>query len=236
MTTGIYKLEFPSKLPYIGQSVNIENRYREHCRDMRNGNHYGKVQLEYNKYKELPSIEILAECNIEELNTYENECIEIWDSVNNGLNTLSKAEYTPNGTVSCGEVHPHAGYSNKQYEQVFFSLLENKLTHKEIAQIFNVSLALVATISKGAGHLWLKDKYPNEYAIMVNINRSIGPRITNKRPLLQSPDGNIYDLNNKNVTLFAKEHKLHKGHMYDVLNGKRKSHAGWKQVRENSNV
>lgn len=48
MTSGIYELTFPSGLTYIGKSVNIENRWKQHRDKLLKGTAASNMQTEYN--------------------------------------------------------------------------------------------------------------------------------------------------------------------------------------------
>ena len=43
--------------------------------------------------------------------------------------------------------------------------------------------------------------------------------------IVTDPNGNIFDVHNLNA--FCKDNDLHKGHLYNVCNGKIKHHKGW---------
>lgn len=94
MTIGIYKLTFPNKKIYIGQSTNIENRFGGHRRDgMRCFNKNKKIKNitklrgAYKKYQwNEVSYEIIDTCLLEELNDKEIYYVALYDSFKNGLN------------------------------------------------------------------------------------------------------------------------------------------------------
>ena len=87
MTIGIYKLV--SSLSgnfYIGSSKNIEIRYRRHLQDLQNKKHYNyKIIKEYNLGSSF-SLDIVLECNPEELENNELGYILLFDAVDTGLN------------------------------------------------------------------------------------------------------------------------------------------------------
>ena len=60
MTCGIYLIKNNiSKKEYIGQSINIEKRWKDHKKDLRNNIHKNQhLQNAYNKYKYLKSTNI----------------------------------------------------------------------------------------------------------------------------------------------------------------------------------
>lgn len=86
MTIGIYKLIFNDGSFYVGQSINIENRYLSHIRKMRKKEAAFKLQTAYNKCYD-PEIELLIECKKDELNKYERHYILELDAIYNGLNS-----------------------------------------------------------------------------------------------------------------------------------------------------
>ena len=71
---GIYKItnKINQKI-YIGQSVNIERRWKEHCRN--NTSLIGKAIHKYGKNNFI--FEVLIECDIYNLNTKEEFFIKI---------------------------------------------------------------------------------------------------------------------------------------------------------------
>lgn len=74
MTTGIYKLTFNSGRTYIGKSINIESRWRQHAEDMHNGKSSRALQQEYNRYG-FPNSEIVFVCHEDHLDIYEETMI-----------------------------------------------------------------------------------------------------------------------------------------------------------------
>ena len=71
---GIYKItNKETGMVYVGQSRNIQKRWSEHKRDLRNGAHRNdKLQKAYNKYGvKAFAFEVIEYCTIEELNEKE---------------------------------------------------------------------------------------------------------------------------------------------------------------------
>ena len=97
---GIYKLEFTDGSYYIGQSVNIVSRLKDHYRELLAGNHHSyKLQTKYNKLGLLPTHSIVTICAVGELNSIEERLIDI----NNPLCLNIKA----GGLSNCGINAPH---------------------------------------------------------------------------------------------------------------------------------
>jgi group I intron endonuclease len=82
---GIYKITSPSGRVYIGQSVNIKNRFA-YYKTLTKTNQR-KLIRSFNKYGfENHVLEVVCECSIEELNTKERYYQELFDCVHSGLN------------------------------------------------------------------------------------------------------------------------------------------------------
>ena len=165
MTCGIYKLDFKdSGKVYIGQSQNIESRYTQHLNTMLNKKASKKLQEAFDTYG-IPIYEILVECSMHELDTYEKDAIEIFDAVNNGFNTLDEARTMPR---EVGEDHPNAKYNNDSIETAFLLLCDYDYSHKQVSSIAGISINMVHHIAAGTCHRWLEDKYPDKYKRMLN--------------------------------------------------------------------
>lgn len=89
-TCGIYVIEnTKNKKVYVGQSVNCEERIKQHFRDLKNKKHENiHLQRAYDKYgKESFSSKILLECDIVELDIFEVSYIQEFQSLSpNGYN------------------------------------------------------------------------------------------------------------------------------------------------------
>lgn len=173
MTCGIYILKFKdTDKVYIGQSVNIDKRKSTHYRQFKNGTHSKKLQDAYKLYG-LPSLEIIMESTLDTLDILENEAIQIWNSVENGFNTLKLANDSPTYNVR-GEQHCNSIYSNEQIEKAFLLICKKQLTLKEISECTDIKYGSIRTIANGNQHTWLKDKYPIEYNLMLDsINNRV---------------------------------------------------------------
>ncbi len=234
---GIYLLRFSgTDSVYIGQSVQIEKRYKQHCTDMRSGRASPKMQEAYEKYG-LPELEVLAECSTSELDSLEEEAISIFDSSNTGFNTYSSPKDAP---LNQGYGHGNTKYSKEALLLAAKLLLDPANHISEIANICGVSEDIIRSISCLASHThWLSHEYPELYSRLKQLkgNRSafsalkVSDKLSAKSrgiiyPKILSPDGNIYQVDNAYV--FAREHGLRGNHLTEVLNGHRKSHKGWK--------
>ncbi len=226
MTTGIYKLNFTgTDKVYIGKGKSIEGRLCDHLRNLRNKEHSKKMNSAYAEFG-MPTLEVLCECLESELNEFENETIEIYDSVDNGFNTLYCAEDMPTGGPS-GDLNGKSKYSNSKIIEVF-NLLVSRLSLKEVVTLTNVSYDVVSDVSSGVRHSWLAEEFPEKYATMLSYvgNRRLASMRGVVYLKLLSPVGIVYTV--ENIRAFAREHELSASALCSVLNGKHIQHKGWK--------
>jgi group I intron endonuclease len=111
---GIYKIINPNGKVYVGQSINIENRLKQH-----RFFHDGKKTRIYNSIKKYGwgshFVEILEECSVEKLNERERFWQEHFDSFNKGLNAMltessaKRREYSKNNFKSVKKVYSEEG-------------------------------------------------------------------------------------------------------------------------------
>lgn len=233
MTTGIYKLNFiGTDKVYIGKGTSIESRLKRHISLLKSNTHSVKMNAAFLEFG-LPSMEILAECSIDELNSFENETIEIYNAVDNGFNTLYRAEDMPDGSLCPGELNGRAKYSNIKITEVFNLLVDSpSLLYKDISSITDVSINVIEEVARGARHTWLSKEFPERYIDLMalkgtrnsNANCAKTKGITYKQ--VKSPTGILYTVDN--IYKFAQEHGLDDGNLCRLLNGKAKSVKGWK--------
>lgn len=222
MTCGIYALDFEDSF-YIGKSINIEVRYKEHFRHLIKGTHHStKVLNAYNILKKLPELYILETVkDIPSLNYLEIQYIEEFDTFRNGLNATIGGEGT-----GYGELSPLSVNSNENIIKVFDLLVDNpKLSQKDISDMTGVSTATINKISSCHKHTWLEAEFPEKYAILRSM---VGNRLAlkNNYPNMLSPEGKIFEVSN--IRAFAKEHNLDPGALCNVMKGKRKTVNKWK--------
>lgn len=224
MTTGIYCLKFiGTDKVYVGQSTNIELRYKQHLHSLKIGKANSKLIDAYKLYGQ-PTISILEICSLDSLNTLESHYITKLDSFTNGFNLT---EASPSGLY--GDKHPSSKYPNSKLLEVLNYLILNKYTHKEISVLTDVTVSIVENISNGSSHMWLSEQYPEKYAILNQQKYSKNGSASQRGiiyPAIKSPEGKVYYI--QNVCKFAKEHSLDNGHLGKVLRGIRKTHKGWR--------
>jgi group I intron endonuclease len=89
---GVYRItNIVNNKVYIGQSINIKARWKEHINALRRGDsRCTLLQRAWNKYKEHNfTFEILELCTEEELDFVEIKYIKLYNAVNNGYNIES---------------------------------------------------------------------------------------------------------------------------------------------------
>lgn len=148
--TGIYKItNVVNGKCYIGQSVDIVRRWR---------NHRGSYQTEdkalyraMRKYGlENFTFEVLEECDVAALNERELYWIREYDSYNNGYNATLLA------SLSGHKVK----LTEEDVDQIILDLRESALTQGQIAEKFNVGQDTISEINQGRTRLRIGVQYP----------------------------------------------------------------------------
>lgn len=240
MTIGIYRLVFPNTNKcYIGQSVHIEKRFKEHLSSFKNEAATAKLLNAYKTYG-TPDLEILVECLSTELDIFEDEAIEIFKY---NFNTYTAANQAPYGK---GTESGNSKYSRAQLLQAF-ELLTTSKSLVEISELTGVKKSTLYKISIGLSHAWLQEEFPEMYTkiLVENVSRKAlqGTQAalhnkTNycaaakgiKYPLIQCPEGYVYRVHN--VQQFARDHNIPKSSLHRVLTKESKQVKGWTLCQE----
>ncbi len=225
---GIYKLVWENRPEiYIGQSSNIMVRLSGHAHNIIHNKHNYKV-LDMVKAYGMPSLEVIEECSINDLDAREIYYIREYDSINSGLN-IAKG-----GSSAIGIENNASKYSKIQLLRVFSLLYSTNKQMSDISKITRVHISTVTSMSKGDRHSWLSDEYPEQYSIMLK-NRET-KKSDKKYPPILGPDGNIYYIEGY-VKQFCLNHPLIQDsgtHLSAVLRGARKSHKGFILLDKNN--
>lgn len=95
---GIYKITSPSNRVYIGQSIDIERRFKKY---KNNCNTQTKLKRSFNKYGfDKHTFEIVEECDLSILNERERYWQEYYDVLNGGLNSRLTETKDKSGRLS----------------------------------------------------------------------------------------------------------------------------------------
>lgn len=170
MTCGIYCLYYETDdfQYYIGKSLNIEDRYKRHCRDLKSGLHSNLPLLKGYNLADLPSISIIEEVDPSELSDKEIWWIKEFNSFKDGMNGTTGGE-----GASFGEDNICALYDKETYIKIFKCLALTDSTPFKISKELNVAHSVVKSISGGTKHSYLEKEYPIEYNLML---QKIGSR------------------------------------------------------------
>ena len=156
---GIYKIEnLINHKIYIGQSVNIDKRWREHKKnflDEEDSSYNTHLYKSMRKYGiENFDFSIVELCLQEELNEKERFWVSYYDSFFNGYNLTF-------GGDSAGR-----GKNKEKIIGILKDLEETTLTHEQIAQKWELSSEMVQGIN--TGRYWYHDR---EYPIRKQYRR-----------------------------------------------------------------
>ena len=156
MTCGIYIIEnIVNGKCYIGQSVNIENRFKKHISNATNINHKQYHSLLYEEIRKFGKenfiFDILEECEKQELNNREIFWITYYDSCRGGYNQSSGGSGR-NGSSS--------RISWDDFDNIIDDLRDDKLTYFEIAKKYNINKNTVININLGKTLYNKYIKYP----------------------------------------------------------------------------
>lgn len=159
--TGIYAIRNKTNgKVYVGQSVNILQRWRSHRARSKQPNHIDKdlpVYRALTKYG-IDNFEfiILEECDKEQLNEREIYWIKYYDSYNNGYNATLGGGNNKNIGVKLSE---------KEVEEIQYLLINTNKSQKEIANKYDLAQSNISQIN--TGEIWYNEdldyplrKYP----------------------------------------------------------------------------
>lgn len=150
---GIYKITNNiTNNEYVGQSVNIEKRWKDHKKEAFNENSHC---YEYPLYKAIRkygienfTFVILEECLVSELNEKEKYWIKYYDTFFNGYNQTMGGDGSGNSI------------NKEKIIGIIHDLETTQMFHKEIAEKWDISIEMVQGIN--TGRYW---KYDREYPI-----------------------------------------------------------------------
>lgn len=239
MTVGIYALYWEEQdLIYIGQSVNIERRYKDHLVKLKAQKHSNYlVQEAYTKYS-IPKLHIIEVCSLSELNDKEIKWTVEFNSINTGLNIVEPGEARSGFGTNCGA----SKYSRYKILKVFSMLYKSLLPYYKISQKLNVPIGLVSSIANKISHTWLQVEYPKQYNLMIDnksirrIKNNIALTTNYNYPNIISPEGIEYSV--EHIIPFCREHfpndtlSSTRTSLGKLLNGRKSSWRGWR-VRSN---
>lgn len=161
MSCGIYKITNKiNNHSYIGQSVNIENRWVDEKSRAFNPNsesYTSTLSKAFRKYGVDNFIfEIIALCDQKDLDDKEKYFISLYDTYYNGYNETTGGNGTPNLRVKL---------TKEQVEEIYLLLKDTNIPQSEIAKQFNVGQDVISTINHG------KSRYNDNWNYPIRNNR-----------------------------------------------------------------
>lgn len=223
--SGIYALywEEPNCRVYVGQSINISNRLKQHISKLRLSTHKNyKLQDCYNRYG-VPKSIVLERCDAIRLNDREIFWTNEFNSIEHGCNIIAAGVSGGYGTLSGA-----SKYSTRKILRVFSFLYRTNYTKTEIEARTGVSISAIKHIYLGNSHLWLSSQYLIEYELMKarrNKDRSIDTYKDNTVSIINNYTGEIFTPNN--LLEFAKQHKLDIANLSKLFNRKLTYYKEW---------
>lgn len=141
---GIYKFENNiTHQVYIGQSVDIEDRYRHHLSAAKREPNATKFYQNLNKYGiDNFTFSVVEQCAKEELDEKECYWIAYYDSYNNGYNS----------TIGGLTPQPRYKLNDTQIQNIYNELQADELSMKEIANKYNISIRTLYYINIGESY------------------------------------------------------------------------------------
>lgn len=147
---GIYKItNLINGKVYIGQSIHIERRWKEHCSPSANS----LISSAIKKYgKDNFLFEVVEECSSKELNEKEEYYIHFFNSiVPNGYNVTD---------VTNGNSTTYIYFSKEDLLDIIDKIKNTNMSFQEIANIHNLSTRTIYHINKGDIHKLENENYP----------------------------------------------------------------------------
>lgn len=147
---GIYKIEnLINHKVYIGQSIHIERRWKEHCYPSKNT----VIAKAIKKYgKENFSFQVLEECSEQELNEKEQFYIKKFNSViPNGYNIVDYID---------GSIAQFTNYDKEVFLDIVKDIKENILSFQEISEKYDLNRSSIYRINSGETHKMQNELYP----------------------------------------------------------------------------
>jgi hypothetical protein len=215
-THGIYCLYFENSNEkyYIGKSLDIQDRYDIHCRDLRNKAHHNiELQNAYNKYKVYPSIEILEVPKVSELAKSEIHWIKEFDAYYSGYNRTGGGEGAGYGATS-----PSALYDEETYVTILYMLAYSKLSMVSISNELSVHVNVINSIALKKSHTYLKEVYPEVYTLATNIHGNYSTNRKHSEDIYYNILSDLANTGDK-YNIIANRYNVNQGVIEDIGRG-----------------
>ena len=207
--SGIYSIKGKSKV-YIGQSVNVNNRFYQHLSLLRRGNHFNShLQNFYNKYGEGElNFQVIEYCHCSDLNRKEVFYIDNFDSIKTGFNQ-TKDPFLGGNNTKGGKLKNWKNGRVYEFDNTAKFCDEQSLSYGLVLQILNQ-----------------KRKFYRYWTLPEFNFRDVNKISYFKKYLLCDPNGEKVEFDN--ITDFCEKNSLSYSCVIRVLKGKGKWHKGWR--------
>lgn len=184
---GIYKVTYipENKVVYVGQSINVEDRFKQHKYCYNNPNELGYKSHFYRTLRKYGfenfHFELIEECLAEQLDEREIYWIAYFDTFKHRCNSTERGQHMAARCLNEEEI--------KELKQ---DLKENKLSYNEMSHKYSVSNLFISQINKGLiyteeQNLPLREKSSKDYPIRKKNHCKIcGAEILNESTLCWS--------------------------------------------------
>ncbi len=152
---GIYKVVYvpENKVVYVGQSINIKDRFKQHKYNYNNPNDLGYKSHFYRTLRKYGfenfHFELIEECLAEQLDEKEIYWIAQFDTFKHRCNSTERGQHMAAKNLTEDELRDLKN-----------DLRENKLSFNEMSHKFSVSNLFLSQINKGLLYFDETEKYP----------------------------------------------------------------------------
>lgn len=199
MTIGIYSLYWEeTDQIYIGQSEDIERRWKTHLYQLSNSTHNNyNLQNTYNKYG-IPVFSILEVCERAQLLIQE----KAWASEFDNLLNIQEP-----GTIAGSGLHnSNSRLSRIAVLKVFVLLCNTTLSMQQISTKLRIPRSTIEHIRYGSTHKWLQEEFSVKFSKMLQHRELVKFDSKNVRDTLLkvvSPNNTVFIV--ANLSRFARE-------------------------------
>jgi len=181
---GIYKIECATTgHAYIGSSIRIEDRWKDHRSQLSRGIHHShKLQEFWDAFGEEEFIhEVLEE-------TQDLEARELYwmDQYKDRLLNTSSVAYNPmrnqasvdkmlatRGDSQKGAKAPAAKFKEERYLQIVYALGTTTFSPEDLSDYFQLSPRSIRDIISGKKHEWIAERYPEQFSVMQRWRKNL---------------------------------------------------------------
>lgn len=128
--SGVYQIYNPiNNKRYIGSSINVERRLKEHLRNLKKNTHCNvHLQSAYNKYKDVLQFQFLEECEPDECLIFEQYYLDYYKSYNRefGYNCMSEEKKKETiDKIRVKTIERYKDYKNKKNNIFIKAIFDN---------------------------------------------------------------------------------------------------------------